>query len=130
MDDVDEQTSDDVAPVLEHATAAAAVPPWLVVAGGYAWRLAAIGVVAYALSPVDLIPDWIPVLGLLDDLILVPIGIALVLNLLPREVLDASRERVSGEMSGMERPRLAVGLLVVGLWIATAGAVTAVVWMI
>src|SRR5207248_1616657 len=46
-------------------------------------RLLAAGVVAYALSPIDLIPDFIPVLGYLDDLILVPVGIALVLKLIP-----------------------------------------------
>jgi len=43
-------------------------------------------VVAYALSPIDLIPDFIPVLGLLDDLILLPLGIALAIRLMPKEV--------------------------------------------
>ena len=58
--------------------------PW------YAKALAAC-VVAYALSPIDLIPDPIPVLGQLDDLILVPFGIALVRRLIPSEVLEACR---------------------------------------
>src|SRR3954469_11725805 len=46
-------------------------------------RWLAIGVLAYAVSPIDLIPDFIPVLGLLDDLILVPLGVALVVKLAP-----------------------------------------------
>ena len=54
------------------------------------------GVVAYALSPIDLIPDFIPVLGLLDDLILLPAGIALALRLIPASVMAESRERAAG----------------------------------
>lgn len=60
--------------------------PW------YAKILAA-AVVAYALSPFDLIPDFIPVLGYLDDLVIVPAGIAIVLRLVPDEVLVECRER-------------------------------------
>ena len=60
--------------------------PW------YAKALAA-AVVAYALSPFDLIPDFIPVIGYLDDLIVVPLGIALVLKLVPASVMLDCRER-------------------------------------
>lgn len=59
--------------------------PW------YAKILAAC-VVGYAFSPIDLIPDFIPVLGLLDDLILIPFGIALVLKMIPPEVMIESRK--------------------------------------
>lgn len=55
-------------------------------------KLVAGCVAAYALSPIDLIPDVIPVLGLLDDLILVPLGIALAVRLMPAEVLARLRE--------------------------------------
>jgi uncharacterized membrane protein YkvA (DUF1232 family) len=55
-------------------------------------RLLAVLVVAYAISPIDLIPDFIPVLGYLDDLNLVPLGIALVLKLVPADVLQDCRE--------------------------------------
>ncbi|UIZ58664.1 DUF1232 domain-containing protein [Acinetobacter sp. SCLZS86] len=48
-------------------------------------------VAAYAISPIDLIPDFIPVLGYLDDLILVPFGIMLVLRLVPAEVIQRCR---------------------------------------
>ena len=54
----------------------------------WAARIAAVVVVAYALSPIDLIPDFIPVLGYLDDLILVPLGLYLVIRLIPDEVMD------------------------------------------
>jgi uncharacterized membrane protein YkvA (DUF1232 family) len=50
-------------------------------------------VVAYALSPIDLIPDFIPVLGLLDDIVLVPLGLMLVVRLIPPPVLAEHRER-------------------------------------
>ena len=56
-------------------------------------RLLALLVAAYALSPVDLVPDFIPVLGYLDDLILIPAGIALTLRLIPPEVMAASRAK-------------------------------------
>jgi len=62
--------------------------PWL----ARVWLLA---VAAYALSPIDLIPDVIPVFGYLDDLLLVPLGIWLGLQMIPRDVLDEARERAS-----------------------------------
>jgi uncharacterized membrane protein YkvA (DUF1232 family) len=58
-------------------------------------RLVAGLVVAYALSPVDLIPDPIPVLGHLDDLVVVPLGVILAVKLIPREVLTESRRRAA-----------------------------------
>ena len=51
-------------------------------------KLLVTGVAAYALSPIDLIPDFIPILGYLDDLILVPLGIALAIKLIPRTILE------------------------------------------
>ncbi|MDQ3412760.1 MAG: YkvA family protein, partial [Chloroflexota bacterium] len=83
-------------------------------------RVLAICVVAYALSPIDLIPDPIPVLGYLDDLLLIPLGVALVVKLLPAGVwtdaqTQATRELcVSGPMA-----RIAAGVIVV-LWLGLA----------
>jgi uncharacterized membrane protein YkvA (DUF1232 family) len=57
-------------------------------------KLLAAAVVAYALSPIDLIPDFIPVLGQLDDLIIVPLGIALAIRLMPRSVYEEHRRTV------------------------------------
>jgi uncharacterized membrane protein YkvA (DUF1232 family) len=67
--------------------------PW------YAKTWAAL-VVAYALSPIDLIPDFIPVLGYLDDLILVPAGIALALRMIPADVMAEAREKALRLRSG------------------------------
>jgi uncharacterized membrane protein YkvA (DUF1232 family) len=58
-------------------------------------RLLALLVAAYALSPIDLIPDFIPVIGYLDDLILLPLGIALIVKLTPPEVIAAAREKAA-----------------------------------
>lgn len=58
-------------------------------------KLVAAAVAAYAFSPIDLIPDFVPVLGLLDDLIIVPLGIALALRLVPPDVMAESRARAA-----------------------------------
>lgn len=59
-------------------------------------KLAAFCIVAYAFSPVDLIPDFIPVLGYLDEVILLPLGIALTLKLIPDEIMRECRDRAAG----------------------------------
>ena len=56
-------------------------------------KAVAAGVLAYALSPLDLIPDCIPVLGYLDDLVLIPLGVAVLRRLIPADVLDDCRRR-------------------------------------
>jgi uncharacterized membrane protein YkvA (DUF1232 family) len=82
-------------------------------------------VVAYALSPIDLIPDFVPVLGYLDDLILVPLGIALALRMVPSQVLDECRARAQLDAS---RPTSRVAMLaIVGIWLASAALVT---WLV
>ena len=57
------------------------------------FKLLAFGIVAYALSPIDLIPDFIPIIGLLDDAIIIPLGVMILLRLLPRDVRISSAER-------------------------------------
>jgi uncharacterized membrane protein YkvA (DUF1232 family) len=65
----------------------------------------AFGTVAYALSPIDLIPDFIPVIGYLDDLILVPAGIALALKMIPAEVMEEARKTASSQGLSRAGPR-------------------------
>jgi len=85
-------------------------------------RLLVAAVVAYALSPIDLIPDFVPILGYLDDVILIPLGIALALRLIPAEVMAEARERARVELEG-NRPRSRVAAaVIVGIWaVALAG---------
>ena len=84
------------------------------------WYARAFGllVTAYALSPIDLIPDFIPVLGLLDDAILVPAGIWLFVKMVPRHVFEEHR---SSAVAAAERPGSVWGaIIVVALWILAA----------
>jgi len=85
------------------------------------WYVKALGVAvaAYALSPIDLIPDFIPVIGYLDDLLIVPLGIALVVRLIPPEVMAKHRALA---MASQERPVSFAGATVIVLiWIAAIG---------
>src|SRR5260370_15486704 len=81
-------------------------------------KVLAFCVAGYALSPIDLIPDFIPVLGYLDDLIIVPLGIWLVIALIPEDVMDEYRAVAS---AAAQRPvSKAAAMVVVGLWISGA----------
>lgn len=83
-------------------------------------RLVALLVLGYALSPIDLIPDFIPVIGQLDDLVLIPLGVALVVRLTPRHIWAAKLREA--ELQAEALPRLWWGaLLVVALWLALLG---------
>jgi uncharacterized membrane protein YkvA (DUF1232 family) len=82
-------------------------------------RLVAGLVVAYALSPIDLIPDFVRVLGYLDDLLLVPLGLLLAVRLIPPEVLAEHRARaVEGE--ALPRSRTAAGVIL-SIWVFSLG---------
>lgn len=89
-------------------------------------RWLALGVAAYAFSPIDLIPDFIPVLGLLDDLLLVPLGVWLVLRCLPAPVLEAARERAH---AASERPvGRGAAVAIVTSWLALAALASWGAW--
>jgi hypothetical protein len=83
--------------------------------------------VGYALSPIDLVPDFIPVLGYLDDLILVPMGLALAIRMIPQPVLDECRERARQDV---HRGKLGwqAGALVVGTWLLLAALAAVLIW--
>jgi uncharacterized membrane protein YkvA (DUF1232 family) len=82
-------------------------------------RILAVAVVAYALSPIDLIPDVVPVLGLLDDVILVPLGLLLVVRLIPPEVLAEHRARA--DAAGRLPPNRIAAAFIVAAWLALLG---------
>lgn len=84
-------------------------------------RLLVAGVVAYALSPVDLIPDFIPVVGYLDDLLLLPLGIALAVRLVPDRVLCDSRARAREVLETNQPTSRVAGIVIVSIWLAVAG---------
>jgi uncharacterized membrane protein YkvA (DUF1232 family) len=83
-------------------------------------KLLAVCIVAYALSPIDLIPDFIPVLGYLDDLILVPLGIYFVLKMIPAEVMADCREKARAAKINNRRGRWLAAAVIVAIWIFLA----------
>jgi uncharacterized membrane protein YkvA (DUF1232 family) len=89
-------------------------------------KLAAGCVLAYALSPIDLIPDPIPVLGYLDDLVIVPLGLAFTIKLIPSDIMCECRARAA-QAGGENKPKswlgagiiilIWLGLLFLGIWL-------------
>jgi uncharacterized membrane protein YkvA (DUF1232 family) len=82
-------------------------------------KFLAIVVAAYALSPIDLIPDFIPVLGYVDDLIIVPAGIALVIRLIPADIMAQHREMA---IAAQDRPvSRAAAATIILIWVVAVG---------
>lgn len=90
--------------------------PW------YAKVLVAV-IVAYALSPIDLIPDFIPILGYLDDLILIPMGIYLAIKIIPATVLQQCRAQAQQKMAEGKPVNYIAGAIIILIWITIAAAV-------
>ena len=82
-------------------------------------KILCVAVVAYALSPIDLIPDFIPILGYLDELILMPVAITIAFRLIPDEVIQTSRGKADAWIAERKpRPRNWVGAaIIVSLWL-------------
>ena len=78
------------------------------------------GIVAYAISPIDLIPDFVPVLGYLDDLILIPLGIALAIKLVPHSVLAECRTRAQDTIQNGKPVSRFAGAVIVLIWLVVA----------
>ncbi|HAV44771.1 MAG TPA: hypothetical protein DCX44_05690 [Halomonas sp.] len=81
-------------------------------------KVLALVVAAYAVSPIDLVPDFIPVLGYVDDIIIVPLGILLVVKLIPPEIMNEHRE-TADEASERPTSRIAAGVFI-AIWIVFA----------
>jgi uncharacterized membrane protein YkvA (DUF1232 family) len=85
-------------------------------------------IVLYAISPIDIIPDFIPILGYLDDLILLPLGILLAFRMIPKNVLDECREKVKREGYMMKKSWKGA-ILIVGIWILSVLLVFYLFWL-
>ena len=86
-------------------------------------KILALAVAAYALSPVDLIPDFIPILGYLDDLILLPLAILLVVRLIPPEVMDELRKEAAARLNSVMPCNRIAAAVIVAIWGTAAAAV-------
>ena len=80
-------------------------------------KLVIILVVGYALSPIDLIPDFIPVLGYLDDLIIVPMGVALAIRLIPNNIMNECREQSENTFKDGKPKNWVAGGIIIFIWI-------------
>jgi uncharacterized membrane protein YkvA (DUF1232 family) len=83
-------------------------------------KLLVVGIVAYAFSPIDLIPDFVPVLGYLDDLILIPAGIALAIRLVPDSVLADCRAQAQESFKNGKPVSRIASVVIIVIWIALA----------
>lgn len=92
-------------------------------------RILTVLIVGYLLSPIDLIPDFIPVLGYVDDFILVPAGLALAKRMIPKEVLDEYRLKARDEgISG--RTKWIGVILIVAIWVISIYVILGLVFRI
>lgn len=83
-------------------------------------RLVALAAAAYALSPIDLIPDFIPVIGYLDDLLIVPLLILIAIKLIPADVLAELRDEATQRLSARPPVSVTGAVFVVFVWLAAA----------
>jgi uncharacterized membrane protein YkvA (DUF1232 family) len=93
------------------------------------WVAKAFGalVLAYAFSPIDLIPDFIPILGYLDDIVLIPLGIALAIKLIPREIMEECSQNAEVSLSVGDIRTWPAILLILSIWLAVLAVV---IWRI
>jgi uncharacterized membrane protein YkvA (DUF1232 family) len=85
-------------------------------------------VAAYAFSPIDLIPDFIPVFGYLDDLILVPLGIWLTFKMIPPAVVDECREKALIQLEGGKPVNIPMAVVIVIVWLGLG--LSFVLWLV
>jgi len=95
--------------------------PW------YAKVLAAL-IIGYALSPIDLIPDFIPVVGYLDDLIIVPAGIALLIKIIPRDILEECRAKSQSDLLNRRPQNWIAASIIVLIWLSAIYLILSLIW--
>ncbi len=88
----------------------------------------AILVIGYALSPIDLIPDFIPVIGYIDDLIIVPAGISLLIKMIPKEILEECREKARSQSIGKKRINWTAGAIIILIWLFVVYMILRLFW--
>jgi len=84
--------------------------------------------VVYALSPVDLVPDFIPVFGYLDDVILLPALVALTIKFIPKDVLEKNRKAAEGLWKDGKPKKWYYGIPFVLIWVVIIGLIVKVIW--
>ena len=82
----------------------------------------------YALSPIDLIPDFIPVVGYVDDFIIVPAGISFLIKMIPKEILEECREQARSQSVGKRRSSWAAALIIVLIWLLVIYIILKLLW--
>ena len=85
-------------------------------------------VVVHTLSPIDLIPDFIPVLGYLDDLVIAPLGIALAIRMIPEDVLAENREKARAMLDRQPATNWVAGGIIIAIWLIAAALVGVALW--
>ena len=80
-------------------------------------RIFAACIIGYAFSPIDLIPDPIPILGYLDDLILIPLGITIVIKMIPQKILQECQEKAQSAQTGGKQKNWIAGSIIIAIWI-------------
>ena len=85
--------------------------------------------VVYALSPIDLIPDFIPVLGYIDDIILLPALVALTIRMIPSDVFDTCRQEAEGLWTGGKPKKWYYALPIVSLWLLVVCLIVKAIWL-
>ena len=85
-------------------------------------------IIGYALSPIDLIPDFIPVVGYLDDLILVPLGIALLIKIIPGDILEECRAKAEADLSKRKPKNWIAAIIIILVWLLVIYLILTLIW--
>jgi uncharacterized membrane protein YkvA (DUF1232 family) len=85
-------------------------------------------IIGYALSPIDLIPDFIPMVGYLDDFIIIPAGIALLIKIIPRDILEECRAKAQSDALNRKSKNWVAGVVIVFIWLLAIYLVLRLIW--